>query len=471
VLALIWTLVRSASVATVTAVFFAVHPIHTEAVTSIVGRAELLAALFILAALLAFERAIRSGGSKSTKWHALAAGCFALGLLSKESALSALGLFPIVYGWTSGKLEARRLALACAPYTVLGASYLALRFAVVGAIGMPDAPSELDNPLAHVAAGPRIGTALVVLWEYLSQLTFPSQLSADYSFNEIPIVTSFLEPRLLLAAAGLATCTIGIVTASRRSPEVALAAVLFLVPLSLTANILFPIGTIKAERLLYLPSAGWCLLLAWTLCVLLRDHRTARVLLTLVLVSAGAARTYARNRDWRDNIALFEAAVQASPDSAKAHYNLATLYNDAGRLNEATVHFRRALEIYPQCAGAAFGIGEIYAKKGIDAGAASWYERALQLDWNRAKFHVKLGMLRYRIGENDAAIAAFLTGLRIKPNHRTLHTNLAIARLAAGDVWEAWDSIDRATAAAAGNTNALAFANETRRIIDRVVRR
>jgi tetratricopeptide (TPR) repeat protein len=335
---------------------------------------------------------------------------------------------------------------------------------------MPGPPPALDNPLAYAPVGQRVATALVVLWEYISQLTFPSHLSADYSFNEIPIVASVTDPRFLLAAAGLGAITAGAIAAARRAPEVVLAAALFVVPISLTANILFPIGTIKAERLLYLPSVGWCLLLGWVLCTLLRDHRS-RLLLMLVLVSAGSARTYARNQDWRDNFALFEAAVHASPDSAKAHYNLGTLYYGVGRLDDATVHFRRALEIYPQCSGAAFGIGEVYERKGLDAGAVAWYERALALAWDHAKFHLKLGMLRYRLGETDSAIAAFLSGLQIDPAHHSLSANLAIAQLAAGEIWEARETNERAAAMANGDPERLAFVKETRRVINQVVRR
>jgi hypothetical protein len=82
-------------------------------------------------------------------------------------------------------------------------AYLGLRLLVVGSLGLPTPPDAVDNPLAYVAPHVRLTTALVVLWDYAALLVMPAQLAADYSFNQIPLVLSFTEPRFLLTLAAL----------------------------------------------------------------------------------------------------------------------------------------------------------------------------------------------------------------------------------------------------------------------------
>jgi hypothetical protein len=179
---------------------FAVHPIHTEAVTSIVGRAELLAALGVLVVLLTFRRAVLDTGLRRYMWTAVSLLAFTAALLAKESAFTALGLLIVVY-WRVDRHAALRQRIALlAPFVAVAVAYLALRLAIVGTLGLPEAVGPLDNPLAHTDTATRLRTAMTILWQYIGQLTVPLHLSADYSFNQIPLVLSWSDPRFLRAA-------------------------------------------------------------------------------------------------------------------------------------------------------------------------------------------------------------------------------------------------------------------------------
>jgi len=79
-------------IALMSALLFVAHPITTEAVTNIVGRADLLVMMFCLAALLLHIRALERKNGARTLINLLAAVCFALALLSKENAISFLAL-------------------------------------------------------------------------------------------------------------------------------------------------------------------------------------------------------------------------------------------------------------------------------------------------------------------------------------------------------------------------------------------
>ena len=98
---------------------------------------------------------------------------------------------------------ARRLARLLVPYALVIAGYVAARHEVLGALTIRTPPPLLDNPLAHVDVWPRLATAVVVLWQYVSVLALPLRLSADDSYDQVPVVTSALDPRFLVDDAKL----------------------------------------------------------------------------------------------------------------------------------------------------------------------------------------------------------------------------------------------------------------------------
>ena len=442
--ALALQLLAAPTAAWIAAALFAVHPIHTEAVTGIVGRAEILAALAALGSLLALAQArCRSRGDRASGWLACSLIAFAVGVLCKESAFTTIGLVLVVHWRLAPADPLRRRVAVLAPYVVVGAAYLALRLWVVGSIGLPAPPGALDNPLAHVDTATRVRTAVVVLWEYLAMLLAPARLSADYSFNQIPLQLSWAEPRVWVAGVLLIGLAAAALAMWRRRPEITVAAALFAIPLALTANLLFPIGTIKAERLLYLPSAGACLIAGWLLARWAAARPRSAGLAVAAILAVLAARTWVRNDDWQDERTLYAAAVRVAPDSAKAHHNLAVALQRAGEYDDAIAHYHRALTIYPDYAAAAFGIGHIATLRGDDETAMRWYLAALKRDDEFAKAHLQLGMIYQRRGDYPAAESAFTAGLATEPDNALLLVNLAAARLSQGNRWGARAALTR----------------------------
>jgi tetratricopeptide (TPR) repeat protein len=432
---------RGTAAAGIAALLFALHPVHTEAVTGIVGRAELLASLGVLGALLAFVRTRRESGGRRTAWYALSVALFAAALLAKESAATGIGLLAVVHWWLDRRAPLRRRLAALLPYACVLAAYLALRLIVVGTMRLPEPPDMLDNPLASVDALTRLRTAIVVLWDYVGLMVLPAQLSADYSYNQIPVVLMWSDPRFVLAAALLGGLTVALIMAARAGSPLLIAGLFTFIPLALTANVLFPIGTIKAERLLYLPTLGWCLAAGWLAAIALRRWPVRAAVVLVAVLGAYGVRTWVRNADWLDETALFGATVASVPASAKAQFNFAVQLERAGELDDAMLHYRRAREIYPDSAGAAFGIGRIYSLKDIENGAFHWYEKALQLGPRMSKAHLQIAIMRHARGEYDSALAALLTGLQTDPNNRLLLVTLAANYAAQGDHWRAADAL------------------------------
>ncbi len=351
------------------AILFAVHPVHSEAVASVVGRAELLAALFVLAAWYFRERPL------------VAMALFICGLLSKENAvvLPALLLAEdiVLRRPPAGAREAARRYL---PSIGAVAAFMLLRLAVLGPLLGSTRGPWVDEPVL-----PRILTAVEVLGREILLLFWPVTLSADYSYNQIPPVASPFEPGFLLGLAAVGLCAAAAASARRRLPGVALGIVVFFVAILPTSNLLFGIGVIMAERLLYLPSVGFCLAAGVMLAALggrAAPQRVAAVTCGVALAIAAplGARSWLRAADWFDQRTLFEATVRTSPHSALALVNLGSIYLEEGRLARAEAAYRRALAIAPDRPGPWYDLGRVLEGRGRLDEAIVAYREAVRLD-------------------------------------------------------------------------------------------
>lgn len=338
---------RSLGIAAGTALVWAVHPIHTEAVASVTGRAEILGALFVLASLLGLASALSANGAARRGWFAASLGAFAAALCSKESAAAGVLLVPLVVWLAGGAGRGARMLRVTVPYVVCAAVFVAVRTAVVGAVTV-DEIAFVDNPLAFAPPAVRLATAVVVLWQYVGLLAVPFGLSADYSYDQVPAVVSAADPRLVIALVGLTGVMLVAIACRAWAPLVTFGIVFAAAALAVTANIVAPIGTIKAERLLFLPSFGWCLVCGWTLATWIgRPADRSRVVAACVFLGLLALGTWTRNVDWRDDATLLTVTAQASPRSARAQKNAGAVLGAAGDLVAAERYFRRAIAIHP----------------------------------------------------------------------------------------------------------------------------
>jgi hypothetical protein len=422
-------LFASARIAVIAAALFAVHPVHTEAVTNLVGRAELLAALFGLLSLLSAVHIDAEGARiRSALAHACSVLCFSFALLSKESALTVLPLIVLLRvtvrhdGLLRGGWREVR-SLDWAPYAFCAAVILLLRWYVVS----PRTVNALDNVLAFVPWPVRLRSAVAILWDYFGILNVPLVLGADYSYAQVPPVGTWLNGRFLAGAALLLAAAV--VAVRNRRPAVTFVVVFPFVALSVTANILFPIGTVKADRLLYLPSVGWVLLVAYAFDRLLeikRYHQVAHVVLAGV-VAAYAARAWTRNWDWKDNPTLYRSLVLSAPNSAKARYDYGLSLRRAGQDTAAAVQFQRALEIFPYAGGAGspLELGVLAEERGDTGAALGWYHKALELEPGFDKANNNLCRLLLILDRFKESERACREGLRHKPADVNMMKGLA----------------------------------------------
>lgn len=325
---------------------FAIHPIHVEVVAAIFGRKDLLAAFFTLAMVLLHGPAVAQGGWRT----AMPVLAYACAMLSKE--VGAVGLVMVAgQDWFLSQdrsqltRDGRRARLFVA-YAATFLAYVLVRNWVTGGVGVPDT-FYMDNPLVQAPLGIRIATALALIGKGLALQVLPLAQSPDYSFNAIPLVESPLDPRFLGTLGLLALLGLGLLKGRSRKPALTVAALWYFVAIFPTANLLILVGTIFGERLLFLPSAAFCLVVGLAGAGAIGQRpRLASIMISLWL-GALALQTLRYSGAWDSDISLFRTAVISVPNSTKANHKLGEELLRAGELGPSLPFLRRAMEIAP----------------------------------------------------------------------------------------------------------------------------
>ncbi|HET7600295.1 MAG TPA: hypothetical protein VFK09_08370 [Gemmatimonadales bacterium] len=369
------------------AAVFAVHAVHVEAVANVVGRAEVLAALFALGAVLCYwqDHALASrGDDRSAGRWAATVGTLAFTLLalgSKESAFAVPALLLCV-DWARSHDAGTRFGDEVRRHWLLwlAAVAVALGWLVWRAHMVRDLTGSENPPgLQGVGMPGRLAVMLPLAPHFLRLLFFPARLSADYSPYFVPAST-----RLTAGAIGGLALLLGAVAlalaARRRAPAVTFALAWIGATVLIVSNVLVPTGVLIAERTLYLPSVGAALLAGWAFAAIQpRAPRAAAVALALA-VGAAAWRTVTRNPVWRNNTALFESIVADAPGSFRSPWTRAMLLAERGDSAGAERELRRAISIYPTWPPVWRDLGRLQFLRRNHRAAAQSYWAAWRID-------------------------------------------------------------------------------------------
>lgn len=406
------------------AAVWGLHPLLTEGVTNIVGRADLLAACGILMGLLCHVRATAGSGWRKAGWLIALALSQTIGLFSKENGV-VLPALMLAYDqiWSERAVWRRRIL----SYAVLALPFAAF-FVLRSQLHMHlDVPFH-KNPLVGAAFWTARMTALKVLGRFLWLFVWPARLSADYSYNSVPL---FQWPLAgwgdLQAPVVLALCMAGIALAFRLRREnrpICFFTFFFFVALAPTSNLFLLIGSAMSERFMYLPAIGLTGCALGLICALARRYRQL-IPRKVVWVAAGAlclalgVRTYARNFDWLDEATLWASVTNVNPEDALAHVNLGNaLLEIPGRTTDAISEYQSALRIYPNYADAHNNLGAILLQSGRTAEAIVEYQTAVRLDPDYPDAHSNLGGALSRIpGRMAEASAELQTAVRLDPEN------------------------------------------------------
>ncbi len=401
------------------AALWGLHPLLTEAVTNVVGRADLLAAFGVLAGLLCHVKASVSTGRRKLLWLATLVASQTVGLFSKENAAVLPGVM-LLYDLTWSDRATWRQRVSS--YAALTLPFAAFFYLYWRALSHTDFQVLFtNNPLISAGFWTARLTAVKVIGKTLWLFLWPVRLSADYSYNAVPLF-GWRPIDFLPLAVCLGALWVAVHWRSRKPLFFFL--IFFFVALSPTSNLVILIGSVMAERWAYLPSIGLagCALAA----VRMYSGRKAVASAVALLCLVFAARTYARNFDWYDAYSLWRSAVQAVPNDARAHMNLGNaLLQIPDRVPEAVAEYEAALRIDPNYAQAHNNLGDALVQTGRRQDALSEYQAALRSDPDNAQAHNNLGNLLTQIpGRAPEAAAEFRTALRLQPDFGDAHYNL-----------------------------------------------
>ena len=386
------------------ALLFMFMPIHSEPVSSIVGRKELLGLFFILLSLLWFFK-------KKYRNSSLA---FLFALLANEFSVSLLPLISVLLLiQTKSFLKSLKPALCyVAPFSV----YFLLRYITLGQyIFGGGFVNSIISPLVSVSTKERIFTSLSHLYLYIQKSFYPVTLSPDYSFNQIPTVTNLFNSYQSLLGLIFLVGFILVFIFSKK--DLKIAAALFLVPYALMSNIFFITTGAFAERWWYIPSFGLVVLASFGIDSIINNYKNFRPYLCgfgIAILVWYSFLTIKQNRIWLNNRNLFVHAAKASPDSVWVRTNLAAVYFKENNFARSKTEIDRSLKIFENYP---FTLN-IYAK----------------LKWQEGKFD-EAELAFKRAIENDI----------YKINNRDLYRALSILKLETKDYDEALTYIQLAT--------------------------
>jgi hypothetical protein len=327
---------------------FAVHPVHSEAVAGIVGRADVACTLGVLVAMILFwHRPITNGRALAVYAMSLMA------ILSKEQGML-IPLLLLALEWLrrragGGAPDGRQrqailLLTALLVWTIGGLIFL--REEVLNLKFEWD-PIFLDwviQPLAHAHGWDRVLIPVALLGRYLGLLVAPVRLSIDYGYAVIGWTIDRGDRYLWLGFAAIALWIAGAaLCAARRWWTALFCLAAMAITYSMIANFIL-IGTILGERLIYLPSAFFLILLAMMIARLSPPVRTT---VLVVVLSLGALRTFTYLRHWNDRDAFYTYSLEQQPRSIQICMLVGYCNYEEGKLDDARRVLSRGEELAP----------------------------------------------------------------------------------------------------------------------------
>lgn len=389
----------------IVSILFLVLPIHTEVVANITGRSELLSLLFTLLVLLEFTK------EKISPWRAGLWALLAIG--AKETAIALVPLAGLVLviregGFSFGILKKYFIELSG---LVIGALiYFFLRYFVLGTehfLGVET--SVIENPLLFADTEGRVFTALGILWMYVKKSIWPTNLCSDYSYNQIPVISNFSDPAVLIGALILLASFVSIFIFIKRRSVISFASAIFFFSFLVVSNIPFPIGTIAGERLFFFPSLGLVLILALVLKKILEkpERKEAGIVVLvaiLLIVGIYSFISYQRQKDWLTEERLFLSAVRCSPESVLSLSNAGTVFYFRGDYAEAEKYLEKSRDIKPVYSKGLNNLGLVYWKQGRIEEAKQMYYESLKQKYPYPGALENLVLLYMSEGDKDSVL-------------------------------------------------------------------
>jgi tetratricopeptide (TPR) repeat protein len=445
---------------------FATHPLHTEAVANIKGRDEIIT---LLGALLAAFWIIRTHYRPQKQWLYIGAAAFVyfLGLLSKESAVTYLAVIPMAFYFFT-KADMKEIAIKTTPLLLSFLIFFGIRHSVLGEQGSLSGKTYelMNNPFLKLHSGVQFAplvastdpnaagadvriitnpvnsyidvtssekTAMIMqTWgKYLQLLALPHPLTNDYYPREVNVIDMSDPYALISFLINLGFIILGLFGLLKKRLW-SFGILYYYATFSIVSNVVFAIGTNMSERFMFMPSIGFCLVVAWALSKLAgkSDNLSfANFRMPLAIVGVIALlysyKTYDRNKDWFDDYTLFTTDIAVSKNSAKLHNAVGGSLLDKAAADEQKANaeamliqdFAKRSERFAQIKA---------ARMEVVKQALGNLKEALRIHPGYANAWLLLGNGYYFSEQYEAAIAAYNQVDIWRPEHQDLAQNMGV---------------------------------------------
>jgi len=410
-------------IALVSALIFAVHPIHTDRVTNITAGFDLLGIFFMLLSFYLYIRYSKLGNKKYFLFSLL---FFLIAAFSSEEAV-VLPLLVVLYEFCFNrekfgkKLIRNNIIKNYSPYFIIGLFYAAIRFFVIGIRGRVE-EYLAGNFFLTMLTMPKV----YVYYIYL--LIFPVNLTL---FREVEAVTSFFDFKVLISA--LILVAIIFFTLKYNKNKILFFSVFWFFIALIPFSNLLPMPIFMAERYLYVPSIAFSLLVSYFLFTIFNyDYKNMNknivrygvVIFIVMLLCFYVFSTVNRNMDWRDDLTLWSKTVASNPNNSRAHDNLGFTYERLGDDAKALQEFNIAVKLQPDNFRALGNLGVAFAKFGAYNESIAALKKSIEV-MPYHKTYDKLGLVYAELNMEEKAIESFKEAIKINPRYAKAHNDLA----------------------------------------------
>ena len=374
----------SAIAITVGALVFSLHTVNTEVVSWVASIPELTYTLFLLSSFYLF---IRYG--EKVPGMATSLLLFFVALLSKETAMALIFFIPLyLLLFRRGEVDWVKSYL---PFILVAALYMALRTYVVGGV--------IEETVVKTSTLTALINIPVLLSRYLMKLILPTNLNIIYDLN---LVGGIANLTFLLSAAALALL-LCLLYVRREERALLLASAIIIVPLLPVLYV--PAVSVGgfAERYLYLPSAGFGLIISYIILRSPQRMRTAIITLSALILILYSIATPLRVQVWQSDITLFTDTAKKSPENAAVLNNLGNAYLKEGMNREAAIEYERALAIERYHFEAIYNLALAKERSGEYEGALEGYRLFIEVappiyNIHKENARMSIAKIRARLG-------------------------------------------------------------------------
>lgn len=450
---------------------FIAHPIHTEVVSNLKSRDEILTLLFLLASLYSIDHYLKS---KKNLMLGLGACFFFLSLLCKENAVTFIVIIPLTL-YVFYNLPIKQLSTIILPFLAPLGAYFLLRIMILDDVGETGVTQIINNAMVEAGTLPdRLASSSHLLLLYFQKLLVPIKLNWDYSY---PIITyvPFSSVKGILSTLAVIGATVYSLYLLYRKNTLGWVILCIMISLVLVLNFFILIGATFAERFLFTPSLFFVIGLTWLFALGLNKPKSENFIKGIVgvLLLFYCYQTFTRNKDWESSETLFMASLKTHPEGSRVqasvgtlyrekaeamppsrpqeniytkalkHYGLATkacdqnfeawfnigvIYQSTGRIDLAEQAHKKVLEIHPEYIGALNNLGFFaFNEKNFDK-ALDYFYKAAGIQPKNAQVLGNIGSSYHNLGKLDSARVYYERSLAINPDQPNVQANYSMLK-------------------------------------------